>query len=159
MELLQGANEKADRFSCIIATVFWALVVIFAIVACAMTIPVLRYYVMGPTFLITMGAALFLLGMALIWLTLKARVTGALKKFLILTGASAAGFPVSVLLHNAFYGLGIVAEHITVLRYLMEVLHIAFFILAIFVCPLGFLTGAVGSVALFIQKGKRSRFS
>lgn len=155
MGLLQGANEKANRFSCIIAAVFWALVVIFVIVACVMAIPVLRHYVMGPTFLITVGAALFLLGMALIWLTLKARVAGALKKFLILTGAPAVGFPVSVLLHNAFYGLGIMAEHITVLRYLMEVLHIAFFILAIFVCPLGFLVGAVGSVVILIQRRKK----
>jgi len=155
MGLLQEVNGKANRFSCIIAAMFWALVVIFVIVVCAMAIPVLRHYVMGPTFLITVGAALFLLGMALIWLTLKARVAGALKKFLILTGASAVGFPVSVLLHNAFYGLGIMAEHITVLRYLMEVLHIAFFIIAIFICPLGFLVGAVGSIVLFIQRRRK----
>jgi len=57
-----------------------------------------------------------------------------------------------VLLHNFFYGLGIIAANITVLKYLMEGLHVAFFIIAIFVCPIGFIIGAVGSIIIFIRK-------
>ncbi len=150
------ADEETDRFGRIIATVLGALVVVFLIVASAMAIPALRNYVMGPVFLITVGAALFSLGTALIWLILKARVDGGLQKFLILTGASAAGFVVSAILHNLFYGLSLITEQITVLRYTMEGLHIVFFIVAVPICfPLGFLAGAAGSLVLFIRGRKK----
>ncbi len=96
----------------------------------------------------------FLLGAALIVLTVKQKIKGKLKKYLILTGASSAGFPASVLLHNFFYGLGIIAANITVLRYLMEGLHAAFFIIAIFVCPIGFIVGAIGSIVIFLKKNE-----
>jgi len=79
---------------------------------------------------------------------------GKLKKFLILTGISAAGFFVSVLLHNFFYGLGVMARQIVVLSCLLEILHVLFFIIAIFICPLGFLIGVAGSVVLFIKREK-----
>ena len=77
------------------------------------------------------------------------------KKFLILTGVSLVGFFVSVILHNIFYGLAIITSNITVLRYLMEILDVIFFIIAIFICPIGFLIGVVASAVLFCQKQKR----
>ena len=83
------------------------------------------------------------------------KISKNLKKFLILTGASLAGFFVSVILHNVFYGLAIIANDITVLRYLMEILHALFFIIAIFICPIGFLIGAVASAVLFCKKQKK----
>ena len=95
-----------------------------------------------------------LLGAALIFLTIKGKVKGKLKKFLILTGASAAGFFVSTLLHNFLYALAIVTSHIVILKYIFEFLHATFFIIAIFVCPPGFLIGVVGSIVLFIKKRK-----
>ena len=68
------------------------------------------------------------------------------KYFLILLGASAVGFFVFALLHNVFYGLGIMASDIIVLHHFLDVLHVAAFLIAIFVCPAGFLIGALGSV-------------
>ena len=105
-------------------------------------------------FIIISGSIFFLLGVVLIFLTVKEKVRGILKKFLLLTGASAAGFFVSVFLHNAFYGLAIMTNHITVLSHSMEVLHVAFFIMAIVVCPIGFLVGVVGSIVLAIKKSR-----
>lgn len=89
--------------------------------------------------------AFFLLGLALIVLIVKKKVEGLqglLKKFLLLTGASAVGFFVFVLLHNAVGGLFGVEEPF-------------FFILAVIVCPLGFLVGATGTIVLFLKKRKR----
>ena len=37
---------------------------------------------------------------------------------------------------------------------LVEILHVAFFMTAIFVCPLGFLIGVVGSMVMFSKKKK-----
>lgn len=76
------------------------------------------------------------------------------KMFLILLGASVVGFIVFVVLHNVFYGLTILTSHITALSHLMEVFHVAFFIIAVFLCPAAFLVGVIGSIVLAI-KGRR----
>lgn len=65
------------------------------------------------------------------------------KYFLILLGTSAVGFGVFVILHNVFYGLGEMAGDVIVLSWLLEFLHVAFFLIAIFVCPAGFLVGVL----------------
>ena len=75
-----------------------------------------------------------------------------LKKYLILTVASIAGFVICVILHNVIYGL---------LIYLFgedfwDKIGISdepfFFLLAVFVCPILFLIGVVGSIVLIIKK-------
>ena len=76
------------------------------------------------------------------------------KKFLILSGASLIGFPVFVILHNVFYALGEMASNIVVLSHLLELLHVVFFLIAIFVCPTGFLIGAVGSIIVYFISRK-----
>lgn len=72
-----------------------------------------------------------------------------LKKFLILTGASAVGFFVFAILHNLVSAL-----LSTVFN--SEVEEPVFFILAVIVCPLGFLIGAIGSIIEFL-KGRLDR--
>lgn len=130
---------------------FCGLIGVFLVIASAIFFPAFRKH-LGAPFFITSWVAFFLLGAALIFLTVRKKVKGKLKKFLILTGASAVGFLVSVLLHNFFYGLAIITSRITVLSFLMEILHGLFFIVAIFICPIGFLVGVIGSMALFIKK-------
>ena len=75
-----------------------------------------------------------------------------LKKYLILTAASIVGFVICVILHNVVYGL---------LIYLFgedfwDKIGISdepfFFLLAVFVCPILFLIGVVGSIVLIIKK-------
>jgi len=77
------------------------------------------------------------------------------RKFLILTGISVLGFFVSVLLHNFLYGAAVLTSQIAILHYLFEVLHVVFFLIAIFVCPAAFLISIVGSVVLFIKEKRR----
>ncbi|MBW2994935.1 hypothetical protein KY312_01145, partial [Candidatus Woesearchaeota archaeon] len=68
------------------------------------------------------------------------------KKYLILTGASASGVLAGSILHNLFYALAIVAENITVLKHVMEALHVIFFFASLIVCPILFIAGAVLSI-------------
>ena len=102
---------------------------------------------------ITLAAMLpfFLLGITLIILTLKQKIKGLLKKFLLLTGFSAAGFLVSGILHNAIYA---------VFKNFFDKTaagdEVVFFTIAILVCPLGFLVGAVGSIVLLFMQKKRN---
>ena len=135
-------------------SIFWALVGVYVVIACVFFIPAVRELLMGFLFLTISGAVFLLLGVALIILTVKEKVAGMLKKFLILTGASAAGFFVSILLHNAFYGLFIYwfGEGFWERVGLGD--EPFFFILAIFVCPIGFLVGMVGSIVLAIKRSR-----
>ena len=55
------------------------------------------------------------------------------------------GLPISILLHNAVSRLFNIEEPV-------------FFIMAIFVCPIGFLVGAVGTIVLAI-KNKQAKHS
>ena len=82
---------------------------------------------------------------------MKQKVEGALKKFLLLTGASSTGFFGSIFLHNAFYALGTITSQIIALNYLVKALEVAFFFIAI-ACPVGFLIGVIGSIALFVKR-------
>jgi hypothetical protein len=78
------------------------------------------------------------------------------RRFLILLGASVIAFFVFAVLHNAFYALAILTNHIAALSHLMEALDVVFFIIAIFLCPATFLVGAVGSIVWAII-GRRKR--
>ena len=140
----------------LIPVIFWALIGVFLFMVGQFFIPPVRELFMGSKLFLGPFIVFSLLGLALTFLTVKEKIGGTLKKFLILTGASSAGFFVSVFLHNAFYALGIIASQIIVLRYLMEALNVAFFMIAIFVCPLGFLVGVVGSIVMLVKKEKSS---
>jgi len=139
--------------------IFWALVGIFVVIASVFFIPAVRELLMGLLFLIISGAVFLLLGVALIVLTVKEKVAGMLKKFFILTGASAAGFFVSFLLHNAIYGLFIHWFGADFWDRIGLGDEPFFFIMAILVCPIGFLVGAVGSIVLRIKRSRMAKKS
>jgi len=138
--------------------IFWALVAVFVVIASVFTVAAFRELLMGPIFLIISGAAFFSLGVALIVLTVKEKVGGMSKKFLLLTGASAVGLPVFVLLHNAIYGLFIHFFGANFWDRIGMGDEPFFFFMAILVCPIGFLVGAIGSIVLAI-KNRRVKYS
>ncbi len=138
-------------------SIFWALVGIFVVIASVFFIPAIRELLMGFLFLAISGAVFTLLGVALIFFTVKEKVAGMLKKFLILTGASAAGISVSGFLHNAFYGLFIYWFGADFWDRTGLGDEPFFFIMAIFVCPIAFLVGAVGSIVLAIKRSKMAK--
>jgi len=133
---------------------FWALVGFFLLILGEFFIPAVKDLFEGSEFFLLPFIIFSFLGIVLIFLTLKKGIKGVLRKFLLLTGFSAAGFFIFVFLHNAFYALGTITGHITLLNYLTEVLHVASFIIAILVCPLGFLIGMVGVIVIAMKKRK-----
>ena len=133
--------------------IFYLLVAVFVLAISIIFIPAFRGIVSG-TFMIISGVILVTLGSVLIGLTLVQKVEGKHKKYLILTGASAAGFFVFALLHNIFYALEQVTGHVTILSYLMKTLEVIFFLIAIFACPIGFLIGVIGTIIMFNKKRK-----
>lgn len=134
---------------------FWALVGAFVVIVSGILVPAVRDLFQGSLLFLLPFAIFFLLGVALLVLTLKQGIEGKLRKFLILTGASAAGFFVSVFLHNAIYGLLILCFGPDFWERIGLGDEPFFFFLAIIVCPIGFLIGVVGSLVLFVKKRKR----
>ena len=135
---------------------FSALIGIFLLIVSQFFIPVINELISGSIVFLLPFIIFFVLGIILIFLTLKQKIDGTLKKFLILTGASATGFFVFVFLHNMFYALGVVTNQIPILSFIMGVFHAAFFIIAIFICPLTFVIGTIGSIIVFINKKKEN---
>ena len=139
--------------------IFWALIGVFIVIVSVFSIPVLRDLLMGFPFIAISGTVFLLLGVALIVLTVREKVGGTLKKFFLLTGASSAGFFVSLLLHNAIYGLFIYFFGADFWDRIGLGDEPVFFIMAIFVCPIGFLVGAIGSIVLAIRRYRMARES
>ncbi len=130
---------------------FWALIGVFVLIVCFFFIEPFNDLFGGSVLFLSPFIIFFLLGIALLVFTLREKAAGRLKAFFLLTAASAAGVFVFVLLHNGFYALATVGGHIPVLGPVLEFLHAAFFIIALIVCPLGFLTGVIGSIVLRIR--------
>jgi MFS family permease len=142
----------------LIRSIFWTLVGIFIVVVAIMAgisfAPTVKGFLAGGWFLIISGILFFSLGIALLVLAIKKKERNRLGKFLILTGAAAAGIPVSAVLHNVIYGLFIYWFGADFWEKTGLGDEPFFFIMAIIVCPLGFLAGAVGSVVLFFKEEK-----
>ena len=147
-----GWVEMSQKES-VLRVTFYLLVVVFVLAISTIFIPAFRGYVSG-TFMIISSAILVIFSSVLIGLTLVQKIEGKFKKLLILTGASAAGFFVCVLLHNIFYALAQVSGHIIILSYLMKVFEVIFFLIAIFACPIGFIIGVIGTIVMFNKKRK-----
>jgi hypothetical protein len=129
---------------------FWALVAVFLLIICFLAIPPFHELLRGFWFLAPI-ALFFLLGIALIVFSVRGSASGGLKKFFILTGASAVGVLVSVVLHNLIYGL---FEYFAGAGFWNGGDEFFFFIVAVIVCPLGFLVGVVGTIVLGARRLK-----
>jgi len=136
-------------------SIFWALVGVFVIAVSTMFVPPLGM-LLGRFNAFVAWPVIAGLGVTLIVLTVRVKVRGMLKKFFLLSGASAVGLPVSVLLHGAVYALFIL--------WFGEGFWGAggdepfFFILATIVCPVAFLVGAIGSIVLGVKKSPSRRW-
>jgi hypothetical protein len=138
-----GQSEIKDRS---IWTVFWAMVAVFLLTIASMFIlvPILGRTTGDSPLRFSFFAALpvfFGLGVALLVLTVNKQEPGLLKKFLLVTGASAVGLPGFAVLHNL-----VTAMLINFFGFSRDFDEPVFFTLATAVCPLGYLVGAIGSI-------------
>ena len=142
--------------------VFWALFGVFVAFVIVMQVlmgPPMRQLIneslgvnFAPSLFFILGSLFFLLGLALIILTARAKLDKLFKSFLLLTGSSAVGVFVSILLHGVIYGLFILllGEGFWDRTGITD--EPFFFIMAIFVCPLAYLVGTAGSIVLIIRR-------
>ena len=98
----------------------------------------------------------FVVGVALIVRTARRVEKGLLKNFILTAGASLIGIPVFILLHNVVYGVFI---HFFGKGFWKGGDEPFFFIMALIVCPLGFLVGLIGSIVMIIKKNRQMRGS
>jgi hypothetical protein len=146
---MAALNEtpKAPR---LLLIVFWALVAAFATLVLTVLLPdVIDFF--RPVFL-SLTVLCFLLGLALLVLSVRWQERTLLRVFWILVGASTAGFALGSVLHNAFYALATVTGHWPILNTTMEALEVAFFLFATLLCPVAFLVGTVGAVVLIVRR-------
>lgn len=133
-----------------IRLIFWIIMALFVIIILLMFTRgmfaggVWFRYIMFPAFVIFLG-----LGIALLVLAVKKEPRGKRKTFLVLTGASAVGIPLSAVLHNLVYALFILIFGEDVWESLGD--EPVFFTLTVIVCPLGFLVGAAGTIVLAVR--------
>jgi hypothetical protein len=121
---------------------FWALVVIFAaLVADIGMVNRLRFWEYKRLLLAVIAVVFFALAIALLVLTVKLKEPLIRRIFFLLTGASAVGIPIFVILHNLVYGLFFAGKQGD---------EAVFFILAVIVCPALFVVGMLGSIVLGI---------
>jgi len=154
MEPEKKSIKVSNKFNLAIKVIFWLSVAFFVGLVVQFMIPMFA----RPSnilFIAIPGIIFLLLGIALIVLTAKSRLKGLLKKFLLVTGAAPIGAVVSVILHNAFYGVFIYFFGADFWDRIGAGDEPVFFILAIIVCPIAFLVGVVGSIVLF-AKGRRN---
>ena len=130
--------------------VFWALVVAFAALVLTVLLPDVNPF-FRPIFLSLM-ALCFLLGLALLILSVRWQERILLRTFWILAGASTAGAALGIVLHNAFSALATVTTKWPVLSTAMEVLDGVFFVIATVLCPVAFLVGTVGAIVLLVRR-------
>jgi hypothetical protein len=132
--------------------IFYTLLGIFIVLSSYIILPVPVSYKRAIfPFTVILAILFSLLGLALILVTLKLNVKGKLKKFLILTGASAIGIPISAILHNFIYGLCIHFFGKNFWDSIGLIDETFFFFLAIFVFPILFLIGMIGCIVMFVR--------
>ena len=146
----------------LLVPLFWTLFGVFLLVFLFVLTP-LSVLIPGPVRFLTLGtvpgAVVFLLGAAVLVFTVRANPDRKLRRRLLLTGASAVGFLVSLLLHDLVYALlalwfgpdfwdrtGIGDEPV-------------FFTLAVVVCPIAFLTGSTLTIRRLLQLSKEAATS
>ncbi len=127
------------------ATVLWA------VVGAALLMLALVFRVEGRAFglgLLYGGVTALILAAAHRW-----RRPGP---FVALLVAGAIGFPVFSILHNGLWAMARLAEWAPLLRWPLEALQVASFMIALFVCPPAVVVGALGAVATLIAGRRRA---
>jgi hypothetical protein len=144
------ALDEAPKAPRSLLIVFWALVAAFAALVLTVLFPD-ALDLFRPLFL-SLTALCFLLGLALLLLSVRWKQRTLLRIFWILAGASATGFALGSVLHNAFYALATVTGKWPILNAAIEILEVVFFLIATLLCPVVFFVSTVGAIVLIVRR-------
>jgi hypothetical protein len=145
--------KNSDKY---IWPVFWAAMGIFILTIAAIAMPFIKPL---SQLVLVLEALLVILGIVLLILSIRSGLEKKLKVFLALAGAALAAMPVFILLHGLFYGLLIRIFGEGFWGSAANSDEPFFFIVAIVVCPLAYLVGAIGSICLAAGKGRKAKQS
>jgi hypothetical protein len=141
-------QEEKNKIYTSTLVIFWITFAFFIMVMAGMYLYIVPY--IGIITAVPFRAVLSILGIVLIILAAKAKFTKIAKVFFILTGASALGMGLSMILHNLVFALLIKLFGEGIWGGMGD--EPVFFILATIVCPLALLVGAIGSIILIAKK-------
>jgi cation transporter-like permease len=137
----------------VIITVFAALIIVGA--AIAIDVQFLRGH--GPPVFLILSAIFLLLSVALIVLTMRAGLRGPRRWFLLMTGIAAVAFPACLGLRGAVYTLCIAMFGSDFWERIGRPDgEPVFFVIAIFVCPVVFIVGVIGTLVTHMVAFLRS---
>ncbi|MGM0368767.1 MAG: hypothetical protein ACQEP2_09440 [Actinomycetota bacterium] len=143
---MKNLEKKLNIF---LIVIFWVTVALFILIANTLLNPIFRP-ILNTYYIFTVGGILFLCGIAIIVITIKAKIKGLLKKFFLLTGAAVSGFFASIILHNLVYGMFIYFFGQNFWDRIGGE-EPFFFMIGLIVCPVAFLVGMVGSIIMLIE--------
>ena len=95
------------KSSCSLMTVFYGLILNFAFILSVFLVPPIRDLFKGSLLFLAPFISFSLLGLLLALLVKKQKLEKTLRKYLLLTGVSAAGVFPCMLIHNFIYGVSI----------------------------------------------------
>jgi hypothetical protein len=125
----------------VIKIIFVALILVFIpVFTDLVSVSVLN---LSDTFSYILLGLLFVLGLLFLILVLRSPAPGLLRRYLVLTALNAVVIPVAVLIHNSTSGLSESRE------------NIFFFLIAVIICPLGLVTGIIGSLILSFKYAQK----
>jgi len=133
----------------------YTLTVISSLVVIAeMTIPQFGEIFSGSLLFLLPFAVFFLFSLLTLISTLRSKIEGVLRTFLLITGGAGAAIFVSIVLHNIVYGIFV--------HFFGEGIwgglggdEPVFFILGLIVFPVLYLIGAIGTTANFLIRQRR----
>lgn len=133
------------------AVVFWITFALFLMIIVGIYFNFIPYlgFISGLFSMISLSV----LGIALIVLAKMAEITKISKAFFILTGASAIGMGLGVLLHNMVYAILIKILGENAWTNMSD--EPVFFILATIICPIALLVGVIGVIVLLAKRKVR----
>lgn len=141
-------QEEKNKIYISTLVVFWLIFGFFILMMLSMFLYFIPYIgmIVGMPFRVVVSV----LGIVLIILAAKAKFTKIARTFFILTGASALGIGLSMILHNLVFGLLIKLFGESIWGGMGD--EPVFFILATIIFPLALLIGSVGSIILISKK-------
>lgn len=130
---------KDKKPSITLTAIFWTIIAVFISIGIITTVSwyFLPFRAYGKFVFPSVLAVFLILSIALLIIAIREKIEGIFGKFLILTGASAVGTAVGILLEN--FLTGTVGESI-------------FFVVGVMIAPVGFLVGIIGSMVLFVKR-------
>lgn len=147
-KIMAAENYVKNRIYISTVVIFWIIFSLFILTTAGMYLYMVPYIGMITGFYLRF--VISAVGIALIILTVKARLSKIAKEFFILTGASALGMGLSAYLHNLVYALIMKFFSNSTIANMGD--EPVFFILATIVCPLALLAGIIGSIVLIAKK-------